>query len=245
MLYSNERLDQLNFKGTKIIQSDNVFSFSTDAILLSQFAYVPKSSKAHIIDLCAGNGAIALNLAHKTKAHISLVEIQSKLANMALRSINLNKLSTQLTVYNIPLNQSLKYLKSDSIDSVICNPPYFKINEQTKQNPNHHLAIARHEIKTNLEEVCYIASRLLKTKGHFNLVHRPNRFLEIINTMQKYNLIPKRIRFVYPKIGEEANILLIEGIKNGKIEGLKILSPLFIYDKNGNYTQELIDIYHE
>ena len=242
MLRDNERIDKLNFRNTKIIQSREVFSFSTDAILLSKFAHLPKKGK--IIDLCAGNGAVALNIADRTSAHIILIEIQKRLADMAHRSIQLNNFDN-MSILNIPLNQSLKYIHHDSIDSIVCNPPYFRIEDQVKQNPNPHLAIARHELKTNLDEICIISKQLLKTKGHFTLVHRPDRFLEIINTLQKNNLIPKRIQFVHPNIKKEANILLIEAIKDGNTKGIKFLPPLYIYDENGNYTKELLNIYHD
>lgn len=118
----------------------------------------------------------------------------------------------------------------------------FKGLPTNKKNPNEYLAIARHEIHTTLEDVISISSKLLKTNGHFAMVHRPDRFLQIINVMEKYHIAPKKIQFVYPKMGKEANILLIDGIKEGKLDGFKVASPLITYDLDGNYTKEIREI---
>ena len=103
--------------------------------------------------------------------------------------------------------------------------------------------LARHEITTNLEEICQVARHALKSNGRIAMVHRPDRFLDIIDTMRQYNLAPKRIQFIYPKMGREANMLLIEAIKDGSTDGLKILPPLFVHKENGDYTDEIYEIY--
>lgn len=237
MLHEDERIDQLYAKDIQIIQSPKVFSFSLDAVLLAYFARVPK--KGQIVDLCAGNGAVGLFLSKRTNATIDGIEIQPRLADMARRSIQLNQLEQQMTIHTIDLNDSLSVVRHNSCDLVVCNPPYFKGLPTNKKNPNEHLAIARHEIHTTLEDVIRISSKLLKTNGRFAMVHRPDRFLEIINLMEKYQIAPKKIQFVYPKMGKDANILLIEGIKDGKLDGFKIASPLITYDLEGNYTPEV------
>ncbi|WP_206854944.1 tRNA1(Val) (adenine(37)-N6)-methyltransferase [Candidatus Enterococcus mangumiae] len=237
MLHEHERIDQLYAKDIKIIQSSQVFSFSIDAVLLANFARVPKTGQ--VVDLCAGNGAVGLFLSKQTKAKIDAIELQPRLADMARRSISLNHLEQQMTVHTIDLKESLSVVRHNSCDLVVCNPPYFKGLPTNKKNPNEHLAIARHEIHTTLEEVIQISSKLLKTNGRFALVHRPDRFLEILALMQTYQIAPKRVQFVYPKAGKEANILLIEGIKQGKVDGFKVAPPLFTYDAQGEYTPEL------
>lgn len=233
-LNEHERIDQLYAQDIQIIQSSNVFSFSLDAVLLANFPNIPK--KGRIVDLCAGNGAVGLFVSKKTQAHIDQVELQEKLADMAQRSIALNELSEQMTVHQIDLKDSLKHLPADSVDLLLCNPPYFENIPTGVKNPNPHLAIARHEIHTNLDEVLDVSSRLLKMNGRFAMVHRPDRFLEILEKMQAYRLAPKRVQFVYPKAGKDANILLIEGIKDGKTTGFKVLPPLITYDDAGQYT---------
>lgn len=239
VLYENERIDQLYSEGVQIIQSQEVFSFSLDAVLLAHFTNVPKSGK--IVDLCAGNGAIGLFLSQKTQAKITSIEIQERLADMARRSVALNQLTEQMDILTLPLQQGKQVIPADSVDLVTCNPPYFKELPTSTKNPNPHLAIARHEIETTLEEVIKEASRQLKMMGKFSMVHRPDRLLEIIDLMNRYKIAPKRIQFVYPKQHKEANILLIEGIRHGK-EGLKILPPLYVYGEDNQYLPEVKQI---
>lgn len=233
-LLPNERIDQLFAEDIQIIQSREVFSFSLDAVLLANFPNIPKRGK--IVDLCAGNGAVGLFVSRHTQADIIQIELQERLADMAQRSIHLNGLSDQMTVIQDDLKNAPKYLGHDAVDLILCNPPYFKDLPTNHKNPNEHLAIARHEIYTNLETVIQTSAHLLKMNGRLCLVHRPDRFLEVIETMQQAKIMPKRIQFIYPKEGKEANILLVEGIYQGKKDGLKVLPPIYTYDANGEYT---------
>lgn len=242
-LFNDERIDQFPNGTLKIIQSPTVFSYSLDAVLLSHFARVPK--RGTIVDLCAGNGAVGVFLSKKTEAKIIGMEIQPKLADMAMRTIRLNDLENQLTIIEGDLQYAERFIAPDSVDLVVTNPPYFPEKPTSLKNPNPYLAIARHEIKTNLETVIYTSSRLLKMNGRFAMVHRPERFLEIITLMKQYRIMPKRIQFVYPTDEKEANILLIEGIKDGKEQGLKILPPFFVYDTNRNYLPHMKAIFAE
>jgi len=237
MLQPDERIDQLFADDIKIIQSKEVFSFSIDAVLLANFPTLPKTGS--IVDLCAGNGAVGLFASRKTNAQITQIELQPRLADMGQRSIHLNQLDDQLTMIQMDLKQTTEVIAPDSVDLVLCNPPYFKELPKSQKNPNPYLAIARHEIHTSLEEVVQISAKLLKTNGRLAMVHRPDRFLDIIHTMEVEGIAPKRVRFIYPKNGREANILLIEGIKRGKREGFRILPPLFIHDEQDNYQPEM------
>lgn len=241
-LYENERIDQLVSKGVKIIQSPDVFSFSLDAVLLAHFSRAPK--KGIIVDLCAGNGAVGLFLSQKTEATIIGVEIQERLADMARRSIQLNHLEEQLSMHTLDLKDVNQAIPKDSVDLVVCNPPYFKELPTNTKNPNPHLAIARHELHTTLEDVIKQSAGLLKMNGKFSMVHRPERLVEILHIMEKYQVMPKRMQLVYPKKHKEANILLIEGIRHGKPGGLKILPPLFVYDEHNQYLPEVSEILH-
>lgn len=237
MLHSDERIDQLFADDIKIIQSKEVFSFSIDAVLLANFPRFPK--KGRIVDLCAGNGAVGLFASRKTPAPITQIEIQPRLAEMGKRSILLNHLEQQLTMIELDLKKASTVIKPDSVDLILCNPPYFKELPTSQKNPNTYLAIARHEITTSLEEVIHVSAKLLKTNGRLAMVHRPDRFLDILHAMELENIAPKRIQFVYPKVGKEANTLLIEGIKQGKKDGLRILPPLYIYNENNDYQPEM------
>lgn len=237
LLLENERIDQFIAGDIQIIQSPEVFSFSLDAVLLAHFARIPKRGK--IVDLCAGNGAVGLFISSRTSATITGVEIQARLADMAQRSIQLNQLETQLNILNIDLKETTQYIDKDSVDAIVCNPPYFKELPTNTKNPNPHLAIARHEINATLEDVIAVSAGLLKMNGKLTMVHRPERLVEILQLMQQYGIEPKRMRLVYPKHGKEANTLLIEGIRHGKPGGLVILPPLYVYDDTNHYLPEV------
>ncbi|MHA8138480.1 tRNA1(Val) (adenine(37)-N6)-methyltransferase [Lactobacillaceae bacterium Scapto_B20] len=237
-LKPNERIDQLYSQSIQVIQNSDVFSFSLDAILLANFIKVPKSAKTKMVDLCAGNGAVGLFSAHKTRGHIFEVEIQPKLADMANRSIELNNLQDQFSVYNIDLKDVYQSIPKDSVDIVACNPPYFPDIDTSKKNPNPHLAIARHEIKTNLDKVLEMTGGLLKTNGRCYFVYRPDRLLELLDKMRSHRIAPKEIVFVYPRSNRDANMVLVSGIKDGKLDGLKVKPPMVVYqDGSDEYTE--------
>lgn len=242
ILKAGERIDQLFSTDVKIIQNKDVFSYSIDSVLLSRFPKIP--SRGLIVDLCSGNGAVGLFASTRTKAPIIEVELQERLANMAERSIQLNQLENQVKMINDDLKNLLDHVPRSGVDLILCNPPYFKVSEMSKKNLSEHYLLARHEIATNLEEICEVARHALKSNGRLAMVHRPDRFLDIIDTMRHYNLAPKRIQFVYPKMGKDANMLLIEAIKDGSTDGLKILPPLFVHKENGEYTDDIFEIYY-
>lgn len=236
-LFDDERLDHLLGENLRIIQSPSVFAFSLDTVLLAKFVYVP-IQKGNLLDLCTGNGVIPLLLSKRTKGDITGVEIQQRIYSMAKRSIEFNKLSTQIKMIHGDIKDMPKELGHGKYDIVTCNPPYFPTPKQDEINENEHLAIARHEIHCTLEDVIRVSSQLVKQGGKVAFVHRPGRLLDIVTLMRKYRLEPKRLQFVYPKAGKEANILLIEGIKDGKPD-LKILQPLIVYNEENEYTKEL------
>lgn len=237
----DERIDYLPNEHLKIIQSPNVFSFSMDAVLLAKFCYVP-IQKGNIIDLCTGNGVIPLLLSERSKAHITGVELQERLFGMATRSAILNNLQEQLHFMHADIKHIGRTLPKGHYDLVTCNPPYFQTWTEQERNENEHLAIARHEIFCNLQDVIQICSELAKEKGKVAIVHRPERLIDIVTMMQKYRIEPKRIQFIHPKKEKEANILLVEGIKLGK-PGVKILQPLFVYNDDHTYTEQFKKVY--
>ncbi|MFC4323952.1 tRNA1(Val) (adenine(37)-N6)-methyltransferase [Litchfieldia salsa] len=239
-LQQGERLDYLLAEDLKIIQSPSVFAFSLDTVLLAKFAYVP-IQKGKIIDLCTGNGVIPLLLSLRSKSDITGVEIQERIFDMANRSIQYNQLDDRIHLIHGDLNDMPAKLGHGKFDVVTCNPPYFQTPGKDEMNKNEHLAIARHEIYCTLEDVIRVSSQLVKQGGKVSIVHRPGRLLDIVTLMRKYRLEPKRLRFVYPKEGKEANTLLIEGIKDGGPD-LKILPPLVVYNQNNEYTEELKEI---
>ena len=229
--------DLLEYRDYKIYQDTDMFCFSLDSILLANFVTINKNIK-NIMDIGCGNAPIPLVLTTKTNANITGVEIQKDVYDLAAKSVKYNKCDNQITVINDDINSLYKKYESDSFDVITCNPPYFKVNEKTKQNISEYKKIARHELTLNLEDICKISRKLLKNNGVFALVHRPDRMIEIFDTMRKNNIEPKRIQFIYPKYGENCNLILVEGTKNGK-SGIKILKPLIVHDKEGNYTEEV------
>lgn len=241
-IHGDERIDQLMRYNLQIIQSKSVFSFSIDALLLDHFSYIPSHEQAKIVDLCSGNGVLPLTLSQKSKSNIIGLELQPRLVDMARRSIELNDLSQHVKIIEADLADTFNYIPKDSVDVITCNPPYFEWSETSRKNPNEHLAIARHEIHTTLEEVIKVTSGLLKMNGRAFFVYRPNRLIEMIDLFRSYYLMPKKLQFVYPKKESESNMILVEVIKHGKESGLKILPPLYIHDENGEYLPEIKEI---
>jgi tRNA1(Val) A37 N6-methylase TrmN6 len=236
-LIGDERLDYLLGENRRIIQSPSVFSFSLDAVLLAKFAYVP-IQKGNILDLCSGNGVIPLFLSLRTKGTITGVEIQERLYHMAVRSIEYNGLSDQVHMVHGDIKNMPKVLGYGKYDVITCNPPYFTTPATGEMNENEHLAIARHEILCTLEDALAVSSQLVRQGGKVAFVHRSGRLIDMITLMRKYRLEPKRVQFIYPKQGKEANTLLIEAIKDGKPD-LKILPPLTVYQNHDEYTDEM------
>ncbi|WP_174615324.1 tRNA1(Val) (adenine(37)-N6)-methyltransferase [Virgibacillus ihumii] len=240
-LYDDERIDYLLAEERMhIIQSSSVFSFSLDAVLLAHFAYVP-IRRGKILDLCTGNGVIPLLLSRRTNAELTGVEIQERLADMATRSIKLNKLGEQLSVIHGDLKDMKATLKHSAFDVVTCNPPYFRTPAKTEHNKSEHLTIARHEVYCTLEDVVKACKLHVRPGGKVAMVHRPGRLIDIITLFRKYRLEPKRLQFIYPKRGRDANMILIEGVRDGNAD-LKILPPLYIYHDDSTYTKEAEDI---
>lgn len=221
----------------KICQDNEMFSFSLDSVLLPNFVTLNKNINK-ILDIGCGNAPIPLILSTKTKAKILGIEIQKEVFSLATASIEINNLNNQIDIINQDVNEWYKKEESDTFDVIVSNPPYFKVSETSNLNKSDYKTIARHEVNLTLEQLLKISKKLLKNNGVLGLVHRPERLLEIVNLMQKYNIEPKKIQLVYPKKNMEANVLLIEGVKNGK-QGLKILPPIYTHNEDGSYTGEI------
>ncbi|WP_410772383.1 tRNA1(Val) (adenine(37)-N6)-methyltransferase [Fontibacillus sp. BL9] len=239
-IQEQERVDDLLTHELGIIQSDEVFSFSMDAVLLARFAFVPKHGK--ILDLCTGNGVIPLLLSTRTKAKIDGIEIQSRLADMARRSVEMNGLQEQIRILEGDLRELVKETGHGIYDAITVNPPYMPLTGGDLKI-NEHQAIARHEIHCSLEEVIAASMRLVRPGGKVSMVHKPQRLGEILTVFRQYRLEPKVIRFVHPRAGAEANMVLIETLRDGKPD-VRVLPPLIVYDGQGNYCPEIMNIYY-
>jgi tRNA1(Val) A37 N6-methylase TrmN6 len=239
-LREEERIDDLLTQNLKIIQSAEVFSFSMDAVLLARFCTVPVKGK--IVDLCTGNGVIPLLLTTRTKAAITGIEIQERLADMAGRNAKLNGLEQQIETIQGDLRDIHRTLGYGVCDLVTVNPPYLPV-VSGGQNDNTYVAAARHEIYCNLEQVVAACSRLVRTGGKVAMVHRPSRLADILCLMREHRLEPKRIRFVHPRSEEEANMVLVEALRDGK-PAVRLLPPLIVYRNKHEYCDELLEIYY-
>ena len=222
----------LGFDGIKIVQDSEGFKFSLDSVLLANFVTLNKSTKK-IMDIGSGNGIIPILLSLKTDAYIDGVEIQRECYLNSLESIKLNKMDN-ISIFNDDIKDFYKTLESDTYDVVVSNPPYFMGNIH---NINEMKKIARHSLSLDYKDVIVISKKILKNNGLLSIVHRPENLMDILMFMRSNNIEPKKIRFVYPYKGKNANILLVEGAKNGK-PGLKVMDPLYVYE-NGNYTEEI------
>ncbi len=239
-LKENERIDDLQRNGYKIIQNPKKFCFGMDAVLLSGFVKVKPGSR--VLDLGTGTGIIPILLEAKTQAdHISALEIQEESADMARRSVALNNLEHKIAIITGDIKEADKIFDAASFDMITCNPPYM-IGQHGLTNPDAPKAIARHEILCTLEDVIRSAAKLLKTGGSFCMVHRPFRLVEIITVMTKYRLEPKRMQLVYPYVDHEPNMVLIEGCRGGKSR-IKVEKPLIVFQKPNVYTDEINDVY--
>ncbi|MBQ2910207.1 MAG: tRNA1(Val) (adenine(37)-N6)-methyltransferase [Bacilli bacterium] len=226
--------DILGYKNRKIYQDNECFSFSLDSIMLANFATIRLRDK-NIVDLGCGNGVIPLIMSLRTDKQIFGVEIQERLADMARKSVEFNKLSDQISIFNVNMKDFAKGNYFEYFDLVTCNPPYFKVNEKNYFNDSNEKKIARHEIEINLSDLLVTARKLLKNNGNFAIVHRPERLMEILFEFKKNSIEPKRIQFVYENINKGSTLVLVEGQKNGK-EGLKIENPIVMYNEDGSMT---------
>lgn len=233
--------DLLGYDGMKIIQRPDMFNFSLDSTLLADFV-IPLSKTSKILDLGTGNAPIPLFLSMKTKAKIIGVEIQEDVFDIAKRTIELNKLEDQITIVNQDIKGIHKLYLNGEFDIVTCNPPFFKYKESSHTNKTDYKTIARHEVLITLEQIIIESKRLLTTKGSLVMVHRTERLIEIINLLTKHKFAIKRLRLVYPKKGEESNMILIDASNNGQ-SGLKILEPLYVHEQD-SYSKEVKRIFN-
>lgn len=240
VLKDGERIDDLERNGYKIIQHKDKFCFGMDAVILSGFAKVNEGET--VLDLGTGTGIIPILLEAKTDGrHFTGLEIQSESADMARRSVMMNGLADKIEIVTGDILEVDRLFKKASFDVVTSNPPYMNDNHGLK-NPDMPKAIARHEVLCTLDDVVQGAEIMLRPGGRFYMVHRPHRLTEIIVNLKQHKLEPKRIKFVHPFAGKEANMVLIEAVRGGK-SMVKVESPLVVYKEQGVYTSEIYDIY--
>lgn len=239
-LKQDERLDNLERKGYKIIQNPNKFCFGMDAVLLSAFAQVKKGET--VLDMGTGTGIIPILLEAKTEGkHFTGLEIQEESADMARRSVAYNHLEERIDIVTGDIKIASELFQKASFDVITSNPPYMT-NSHGIKNPEAPKAIARHEVLCTLDDLAREASRLLRPGGRLYLIHRPFRLVEIFQTLTAYKLEPKRMQLVHPFIDKEPNMVMIEAVRGGK-SMIKIEEPLIVYKEPGVYHDVIYDIY--
>ena len=242
-LEANERIDDLEFKNLKIIQNKDGFCFGIDSVLLSDFAKNIKKCST-VLDLGTGTGIIPILLCGKTKLQkVTGIEVQEDVAKMAQKRIKLNNLEDKFNVINENILNLNKIYENQTFDVIVSNPPYKK-KDTGITNENEKKIISRHEISASLEDFIKISKDLLKDKGEFYMVHRPERLVDIFELMRKYKIEPKILKMVYSYKNKEPKLILIKGVKNAK-PFLKVESNLYIYEDTGKYTKEILKIYNK
>lgn len=237
-----ERIDDLQIKGLRLIQNPTQFCFGVDAVLLAHYASQTIKPKAEVLDLCSGNGIVPILLTAKSKAgHITGLELQSEVAGMAKRSIALNDLQERISMVCENVKNAVTVLGKGLFDHITCNPPYKEAGGGIINSADA-VTIARHEIYCTLEDIIEASALLLKPTGKLCMVHRPERLVDILTYMRKYQIEPKRLRFVHPSPYKTANMVLIEGTKHGKAK-MFLDPPLYIYEEKGQYSEEIDEIY--
>ena len=236
MIIEDETLEDLPSVNCKIIQKKKGFRFTVDSILLVNFLKLKKNT--NLLDIGTGTGIMPLLLCRKEEINlITAVEIETEIAKMFEKTIEINSLESKIKLINI----DIKNYKEKPFNMIISNPPYMKLNEGYV-SPHDYRAGARHEINLDLKELLINGKRLLKNGGSFNLVYRTNRFMEVLDEAKILNLNVKRIRFIYSKPNQSSDLFMIEMIKGFKCACV-VEEPLYIYNEHGEYTEELKKYY--
>ena len=239
-LKGKERVDELQRNGYRIIQNPERFCFGMDAVLLTGFAHAGEEDV--LLDLGTGTGIIPLLMEAKYHcSHLTGLEIQPESADMAARSVALNNLTDKISIVTGDIKEADTLFQSASFDCITCNPPYM-IGKHGLTNPEAPKAIARHEILCTFDDVARQTAKLIKPGGRFFLVHRPFRLAEIMVTLTKYHLEPKRMQMVYPYVDKQPNMVLLEAVRGGKSRMI-VEKPLIVYSRPGVYMPEIYDIY--
>ena len=207
--------------GLKIYQDNELFKFSLDSLLLTEFVDIKKSDRK-LLDLCSGNAPLPLIIASRHDTEVTGVEIQKEIYDLALKSIKENNL-TNIKMLNCNVKDLKNYFPGNNFDIITCNPPFFKVDKTSLINEDLKKAMARHEITITLEEILEVVKYSLKESGTFYLVHRPERLEEILVLANKNNLHVKEMIFVYSNIKKDAIMVLLKFRKNARL-GVKIKS---------------------
>jgi tRNA1Val (adenine37-N6)-methyltransferase len=242
VISAGETVDQILEGKLKVIQKERGCRFSIDALLLSRFISLKDGD--HVLDLGTGGGIVPMILAKRwTCGRIAGLDIQDDLIDMARRSAVLNQVDDRVEFIRGDIRQIKTLFEAGSFDAVTFNPPYRRIHSG-RMNPNIEKAIARHELKATLDDFLQAAAHVLKMKGRVFVIYPAVRVVRLFSRMRTLCLEPKRTVLVYSNPASEGEFVLVEGLKGGN-ESLKVLPPLFIYEREGGYTQDMQRIFSD
>lgn len=241
LLRDGERLDDLMRSGRVIIQNENEFCFSMDSVLIAHFPRFKRN--ARVMDLGTGTGVIPLLIADAVK-EICAVELNSQMANIARRNVELNGLTEKISVVEGDYRRHRELFKPESFDLAIANPPYTPIGNGAV-NKISGIARARHEFTATLDDVVTAARFVLKFRGVFCMIHLASRLCEIVDALHRRQMEMKRLRPIQPKADRDANLIMLEAVVGANTGNLQIMSPLVVHNADGSYTDEIYRIYNE
>lgn len=235
-LKPGERLDDLERNGLMLIQHPGRFCYGVDAVLLSWFAKA--SEEERVLDFCTGTGVVPILMTAKTAAsHFTGLEIQEEVAKMASRSVMLNHLGDKVSIICGDLKNTKTLFGKGVFNVVTVNPPYMA-GGSGLVGADYSNAVSRHEILCSLEDVIRESANVLVAGGRMYMVHRPYRLGDIICLMKQYKMSPRRLCMVHPKASQEANLVLIEGIRGGNTQ-IRVEAPLVLFDEDGQESKQI------
>ncbi|MDD5897300.1 MAG: tRNA1(Val) (adenine(37)-N6)-methyltransferase [Clostridia bacterium] len=241
-LNPNERIDDLQRNGLKIIQNTQAFRFGMDAVLLADFMRIRPHE--HVADMGTGTGILPLLLSQKNETCIfEAFEIQPEMAQMAQRSVCLNGLEERIHVHAADMRSAWKIVGRERMHAVVCNPPYGK-RGGTLTSGTESVSLARHEADCTIEDVAASCAAVLRNHGRLCIVFPAQRMLELCDALRQNRLEPKRIRMVCAHADKPPYLVMVEAMKNARPQ-LLWMPPLVVYHSDGSETDEIRRIYHQ
>lgn len=234
--------EDLGVGSLKILQEKNGYRFTSDAVILANFASAKPTDI--VVEFCAGSGVISTLIAHKENPkHIYAFEIQESAYKKAKESIEANNLQHKITLINEKNSLWKNTLKAKSVDVVVCNPPYQKKGDGSVSK-NLEVAISKTEIETTLEEIVLNAKKLLKKHGTFYLCMFPERMPELLAVLEKHGFGIESLFLSYPNQAANASCIFVKAI-NEKKQKTKVLPPLYTHNDQGDYVSTIRNLFKE
>ncbi len=238
----DETIDELLGGRIKLLQKKKGYRFSLDVFLITHFVRLKRGE--HVIDLGTGSGVIAMIMAgRKDCGKVIGVDIQEEFVDMAQRSVELNNLQEKVDIRLGDIRNIESLFDEDTFDVSIFNPPYRKL-KSGKINPNTQKSIARHEIEGTLHDFLRATGYVLKKSGRAYIIYPATRMVELLSSMRRVDIEPKRLRVVYSYSNSRGEFVLVEGKKGGR-EELEVMPPLVVYENASEYTEAMTSIFRE